>query len=126
MESAYTLGFVGFLRCAEFTSATNCFNASKTILLQDTVVLTDCVNINIKSSKTDPFRVGCWLSLFATGLHVCPVRVLSNLVRVRKSLGAKPQDPLLSMAEGSVLTRPVFISNLKAALSSLGLDQSKI
>ena len=39
--------------------------------------------VNIKASKTDPFRQGITLSLYPTGHVLCPVSILYEFLKLR-------------------------------------------
>ena len=126
MESALLLGWFGCMRSGEFTAKDNVFDASAHLAMQDVDRHYDrCLNkkyiqVRIKASKTDPFRKGSFIKLYETGYDLCPFRVLSKLLAVRSDMAALPADPLLYLPEGTLLTRQVFVRNLRTLLSVLG------
>ena len=64
--------------------------------------------INIKTSKTDPFRKGISIYVGKTGNDLCPVTALTTYLTVR---GGGP-GPIFRMKDGKPLTRvPIRISN---------------
>ncbi|MBA3762104.1 MAG: hypothetical protein H0X04_02020 [Chthoniobacterales bacterium] len=74
------------------------------------------VAFHLKSSKTDPFRLGCQVKLFFTGTPVDPYRALFDLVSLRPAGlgGATRNTATFSMSDGKVLSRAVFVSMLRA------------
>ena len=59
--SAFTIAFYGFLRSSEFTApSTTQFNPLVHLCLTDVSFTTEgSLQLNLKSSKTDPYRQGC-------------------------------------------------------------------
>ena len=84
--AALTLAFFGFLIVSEFTSGgklnPHChlspsdsgFGPSKRNL--------NCMQVNIKVSKTDPFRSGIKLTIGKTGSTICPVQAMLKYLSV--------------------------------------------
>ena len=61
---AFTLAFYGFLRCGEFVApGINTHDTSQHLTWSDLSCSHSSLQVTIKSSKTDPFRKGCTLSL---------------------------------------------------------------
>ena len=109
--SAVTLSFFGLFRSSEITSSwVNRFLSRHTLLVADVTFAPGMsyVSVNVKSSKTDPFRVGCIVRIGATGNQVCPVSALHHF------LNASPnrQGPLFTFSDGSYLTRSRLTSLL--------------
>lgn len=78
--AALLTAFFGFLRVSEYTSSHKTkFDPSVTLLFEDISFDGDFVNINIKGSKTDPFRHGITLRLAANGTTLCPVSALKEI-----------------------------------------------
>ena len=73
--AACCLGFFGFLRAGEFT--VNCaFDPSIHLTVQDLQVDAEApssLRVRIKSSKTDPFRQGCFIYLECGQDSLCPI-----------------------------------------------------
>ena len=77
--------------------------------------------LNLKESKTDPFRKGVQVVIGSTGDELCPVNALMAYFAVR---GDSP-GPLFRFGAGRPLTRSAFVTKVKAALQLLGLPASK-
>lgn len=86
----------------------------------DSTVDPHVAQVNIKASKTDPFRKGVSLFLGRTGSVLCPVLALAAYLASRG-----PQLGPFFMIEGRPLTREVFVSKVREALSEAGLDPLK-
>ena len=63
--SAFTLAFYGFLRASEFTSSS--------LQWSDIQFSTTTITIDLRQSKTDPFRRGHTIAIQATSTSTCPV-----------------------------------------------------
>ncbi|VDI41890.1 Hypothetical predicted protein [Mytilus galloprovincialis] len=77
------------------------------------------------ASKTDPFREGVDIHLFASGASVCPVISRERYIdfRTRKFKDNKSQDAAFFVMENrKALTRNYFISSLKNILAVLGYN----
>ena len=114
LRSAVTLAFFGFFRSSEYTSPSQqYFDPAHTLLITD---IRFSVNyamayINIKSSKTDPFKVGITLRVAAVGSDICPVLALLEFIRNCHHIS----DPLYTYNNGSYLTR----SQLSGIITSI-------
>ena len=114
--------FFGFLRCSEFTVPKET-DYDPNVHLSYADVAVDCksnprmIQIQIKQSKTDPFRKGVKLSLGRTDCVVCPVSAILAYLAVR---GAQP-GPLFLTDHNKAVTRPYFSSVLTAILTDIGL-----
>ena len=77
--------------------------------------------IHLKRSKNDPFGVGAWLHLGATGQWLCPVAALLGYLAVR------PQLPslLFLFRDGTTLSKPRLIGSLCQVLREVGVDSSR-
>ena len=84
---AYCLAFFGFLHVSEFTTPNlTGYNPSVHLSLQDVSIDSrenpSVLKVNIKQSKTDPFRRGIQIYLGATNSDICPIfGILSYLAR---------------------------------------------
>ena len=128
LQTACTMAFFGFLRCGEFTVKDKKFDPHINMTMSDIQVLyepTLHVSVNIKVSKTDPFREGIVIYLFPTNHTLCPVSTLLKFTRVRQAMGALNNDPLFLLQEKIALSRHFFISSLRIILRRLNLDDSK-
>lgn len=65
LETVCTIAFFGFLRCGEFTCK-EVFDPSIHLCISDLSIFEDYVHLQLKISKTDPFRKGVIIKLFAT------------------------------------------------------------
>ena len=76
--------------------------------------------VHIKSSKTDPFRVGCVIYVGRGNSIICPVAALGNFLALR---GPSP-GPLFCFANGRPLTRQRLSSMVQSILHSAGYHGS--
>ena len=123
--AACALAFFGFLRCSEFTvPSQEEYCPTSHLSLQDIVVDSrtspTMIQVTIKQSKTDLFRIGCKLCLGKTGVDICPISAILPYLAIR---GDK-YGPLLILANGSYLTRHHFASLLSETLQKAGVDSS--
>ena len=79
------------------------------------------VQLRIKQSKTDPFRLGAKLVVGRTGTSLCPVAALLEYLRVR----GVSEGPLFRYQDGRYLTRQRLVESLREGLSRAGIDRSK-
>ena len=79
------------------------------------------LQVNIKVSKTDPFRQGIFVYLGRTEADVCPVASILAYMVVR---GPAP-GPFFRFADGRYLTRARFVAAVRAALREASIDDSK-
>ena len=90
-------GFFGFLRAGEFTT-NSLFDPSIHLAVSDiqadALVDPTCFRVHIKSSKTDPFRVGCVIYVGRGNSSICPVAALGNFLTLR----GPPPGPLFCFA----------------------------
>ena len=101
--AALTLGFFGLLRSAEFTADTKSkFDRSTTLTRRDISFNEDstCMSVNIKVSKTDPFREGTVIKLPKLHNILCPVRAMVRYLKYAATNG-----PLFQFKNGAFLTR---------------------
>ena len=122
--------FFGFLRCGEFTTLHSTFDPDLHLTMSDINLFGDSsvsptrASVNLKSSKTDPFRQGCNIHLFPTNSPICAVTLLGLFIRVRKTMGASDKDPLFLLPGNQSLSRAKFISMLRLVLTRIGLQAS--
>ena len=101
--AALLTAFFGFLRVSEYTSPTKSkYDPNATLLNSDLTLSSTNASLVIKSSKTDPFRVGVTLRMSANGSLLCPIRALSQYIRTRSP---PTPSPLFMFRNGSFLTR---------------------
>ena len=102
--SACTLAYFGLLRVSEYTSPTRATTHSGTLSVDDISFNSNftTMTVNIKASKTDPFRQGCLITIGSTLNSLCPI----NALRVYLSARQHPHtSPLFIFADHSFLTR---------------------
>ena len=125
--AACCLCFFGFLRAGELTvPSDSAFDPSAHLCVTDVAVVDDKRNpsmlrVNIKQSKTDPFRKGVAIFVGRTGTQLCPVAALLDYLCAR---GPTP-GPLFTFADGRMLTRARFVERVRDGLSAAGVDQAK-
>jgi hypothetical protein len=117
--------FFAFLRCGEFTCKSR-FDPGSNFCIKDVEFVHTCAQtalvLNLKASKTDPFRLGCRIYIFRNKPDFCPVKSMIRYLDVRHNMGAKPSDPLFVTSNNQVLTRTFFIEHLRVLLSRLGVN----
>ncbi|XP_064384103.1 uncharacterized protein LOC135333113 [Halichondria panicea] len=118
--------FFGFMRSGEMTipsesafdpSSHLCFNDVSVDNIADPQVVKVC----LKASKTDPFRQGVEIVLGRTNNPLCPVTALLSYLALR----GNRQGFLFLFADGRPLTKSRFVSQVRDALSRLGVDSSR-
>ena len=109
---ACCIGFFGFLRAGEFIVNTT-FDSSIHLMVQDLQVDAEenpsSLRVHIKSSKTDPFRQGCFIYLGRGQASLCPIAAIMSYLHIRGS----SQGPLFIDSTGQPLcnsSASVFIS----------------
>ena len=100
--AAIISAFFGFLRVSEYTSTHKSkFDPSTTLLFEDVNIENDIANINIKASKTDPFRQGVTVRLAANNTPLCPVQALRRYMAIHPT----KSGPLFRFQNQTFLTR---------------------
>ena len=122
--AAASLCFFGFMRSGELTiPSAKSYDAGAHLSFQD--VTMDCVHnprilrVNLKASKTDPFRVGVNVYVGTTGNGLYPVTAVLHYNMVERGPGP---GPFFKFEDGSPLTRAKFVVKVKEALSLAGVD----
>ena len=116
---------LGFLRAGEVViPSDSTFDPSAHLaygdVRVDNVASPQYLEVRIKASKTDPFRLGVSVFLGVTGSTLCPVAsILDYMVRRGPSPG-----PFFLYQDGKVLTRDRFVSAVRGALELAGLNPS--
>ena len=123
--AACCVGFFGFLRAGEFTVSSNReFDPSSALTLEDVAVdqhaNPSMIQINLKQSKTDPFRHGVDIFLGRTNMDLCPVAALLAYIAVRPPV----PGPLFVYPDGSFLTTDKLVASVRQALQGAGMDPS--
>jgi hypothetical protein len=122
MTCCCIVAFFGFLRCGEFTINEKIVDNHNTLQLDDIKLREDHLLLHLNHSKTDPFRQGIEITIYATNNLVCPINAVKNYLKQRKSSSS---NAFFVNKEGLPLTRTKFIKDLKSVLKIIGLDDSK-
>lgn len=122
MWAACSIAFFGFLRCSEFTvPSQDGYDPHAHLSYHDVAVdnrtTPTFLTLQLKQSKTDPFRAGVSLTLGKTDKEVCPVTALMPYLAVR----GPREGPLFITETHNYLTQPMFRSELKELLQQAGL-----
>lgn len=125
MWAACALAFFGFLRCSEFTVPSQDEYCPDTHLSPqdvsiDSRISPTMIQVTIKQSKTDPFRVGCKVCLGKTGGDICPISAILPYLAIRGS----GYGPLFIKQNGTYLTRRQFADLLSETLQEAGVDNT--
>lgn len=124
--AAAAMCFFGFLRVGEVVAPSDStfdpsVHLSATDISVDSHSSPTYVAVNIKASKTDPFRRGVTIYLGRTHSQICPVAATLKYV-VKRGVS---KGPLFIFADGRFLTRERFVAAVREALASSGVDSSK-
>ena len=124
--AAACMCFFGFLRCREIVvPSDSTFNATTHVTVGDVRVDNTSnpqyIQVNIKTSKTDPFRRGVLVYLGSTNGDVCPVAAVLAYIVLR---GSAP-GLFFRFAVGRPLTRDRFVAAVRTALRHASIDDSK-
>ena len=79
------------------------------------------VQINIKASKTDPFRKGISVFFGRTNSSLCPVAAMAAYLASRKG----DPGPFFKFRDGLPLSQQKFVAKVREALEEAGLDPKK-
>ena len=96
--------------------------------LEDLVFYQDRATLTLKQSKTDPFRKGVTINLYATENNLCPRSALLAYTKFRNSKfpsSVLAHSPLFLTANEQPLTRRYFIDHLQYILKCLGLNEKE-
>ena len=124
--AAACMCFFGFLRSGEVVvPSESSFDPAAHLAQGDVRVNSTAfpryLEVRIKASKTDPFRRGVTVFLGVSGADICPVAAVLSYMVVR---GTAP-GPFFRFHDGRPLTRERFVSQVRQALRSAGIDASK-
>ena len=123
--AAMCLCFFGFLRAGEAVAPETNFDASQHLTYADIAVddLADPkqLQVNIKQSKTDPFRLGVKVWIGRTGGDLCPVAAILSYMALR----GPGEGPLFRFQNGNPLTRQRLVTRRQEVLQRVGIDCSK-
>ena len=119
------LCFFGFLRAGKAVAPDSNFDPSQhltyTDIAVDNLVDPKHLQVNIKQSKTDPFRMGVKVWIGRTGGDLCPIAAILSYMALR----GPGEGPLFRFQNGSPLTRQKLVNKLREVLQRVGIDCSK-
>ena len=121
--AAMCVGFFGALRCAEFTGQDSlCIGDA--LFKHDSNLDKHYVSLHLRVSKTDPYRQGCTVFLFATDHFMCPYMSLQRYLNLRciKS----QEEALFCHQNGDVMTRNSFLHLLQLGLQAANVSTDGI
>ena len=121
--AAATLGFFGFLRAGEFTVVPNSDQVPLTLgdVQVDSHANPTLLAVTLRASKTDPFGAGHTLYVGCTHSRICPVRAVLAYMAIRPRI----PGPLFIHSDGTPLTRPKLVTEVRGALTGDGMDLSR-
>jgi integrase len=121
LSCVFKLAFFVFLRCGEFTAPNAQFDSHVGLTRQDVSLFytegQPCIRLHLKSSKTDPFKLGVTIQVHATGNNLCPVNALNAYLKIRDHLTTTPSYPLFVLPNFTPLTRQKFTYYLDSVLN---------
>ena len=118
---ACTLAFLGFLWSSEYvTLSTKTYDKAVTLSQKDIAIRKHTIQVTIKASKIDPFRVGMTIFVAAAGQSICPLWALKKYLYYRKCR----KGPPFQLSNGNYLIRQVLASIVKKGLVSYGFCPS--
>ena len=79
------------------------------------------LEIHLKASKTDPFRLGVTVYLGRSHAELCPVSAVLAYMVLRGNAGGA----FFKFLDGRLLMRERFVAAMRTALRSAGLDHSR-
>ena len=136
--AASCLGYFGLLRASEFTVPNlTSFSPSLHLSVQDisvdSMVSPSCMRVNMKGSKTDPFRQGCYVHIGAGHLPLCALSalmtylslcgaILQALYSCLKTVDLCPGLPSLNGFD-KLWPQPGFLAIFPATVFALGRPQ---
>ena len=124
--AAALMCFFGFLRSGEVVIPTDSAFDPTTHLAYgdvrvDSTVSPTYLEVKLKSSKTDPFRMGATIFLGRTQQDICPVAAVLHYMVLR----GKDPGIFFRFEDGKPLTRERLVHKMREGLSRAGIDASK-
>lgn len=124
--AAMTLCFYGFLRAGEVVVPSDTgFDPAQHLTYDDIAVDSkqqpSFITVNIKQSKTDPFRKGVTIVVGRAVGPLCPLVAVLTYMAIRRP----GQGPLFRFSDGRPLTRERFVAKVREVLQQIGIDQTK-
>jgi hypothetical protein len=119
LKAASLIAFFGLLRASEYLTSNSNYFTNDTLLVTDIQFANNFnyVTIHIKQSKTDPFRQGCYIKVWANHGSSCPVRNLRIYLLQNNHIG-----PLFQFNNRSYLTRATFSKIIQLCLPNTNLN----
>ena len=120
LKAASLVAFFGLLRSSEYLGETVKNTTENTLLFSDVTFAPghSHMDIQIKKSKTDPFRQGYTLRLWSIhNSNLCPVRASLNYYLLSTQVG-----PVFQFEDESLLTRARLSSIIQQALPGINLN----
>ena len=123
--AACCTAFFGFFRLGELTSQStsgrsSAYGVSVGDVAVDNQENPSVIRIHLQKSKTDQFGRGVDIYMGRTGEDLCPMSALLAYLAVR----GKESGPLFRLKDGRYLTKDIFITRVRSALTVLGYDSS--
>lgn len=121
--AACSLAYFGFLRSAEFTvPSLAAFDSNIHLGVRDIAVDSHhsptCLRVNIKASKTDPFRSGCAIFIGTGKVPLCAVDAVVSYLKQR----GNAEGPLFLLSNGQPLTRAFLTDWIRKIVAAAGLS----
>ena len=125
--AAIVVAFFALLRCSEYAArSAKTFNREQQLCQEDVVFGmvkgVEVVHITIKQSKTDVFREGCVITLYATGGALCPVAALKAMLRGQPP-GRGGKQPLFMLTGRPMTRQDVSTITKRMAVATRGSDK---
>ena len=120
------LCFYGFLWAGEVVVPSDTgFDSAQHLTYDDIAVDSkqqpSFITVNIKQSKTDPFRKGVTIVVGHAVGPLCPLVAVLTYMALRRPR----QGPLFRFGDGRPLTRERFVAKVREVLQQIGFDQTK-
>ena len=111
--TAILVAFFGFLRISEYTAIYKTkYDPATTLLYEDVTTTNNTASINIKASKTDPFRQGNTIRLAQNNSILCPINALKQYISIHPT----KNGPLFKFTNGKHLTRKDINKTLQESI----------
>ena len=121
MMAASIIGFIGCLRCGEFTVPRQ--NTKNYLRVRDWKCDNGRAQIFLAKSKTDQYGRGHYVKLKSLIGPIDPIIWMQRLFRLRKS--SQLNDPLFVLDDGKILSRTTLIAWLRMNAKAVGFASWK-
>ena len=123
-EAGFLSCYCGFLRCGEITVSRKTFDPNINLCINDVIFYENKVELNLKISKTDPYKHGICISLFKNDScsSLCPLIALSRYFELHNKLfphKMSQDSPFFLTESGESMSRSYFVAHIKAVLVRL-------